>query len=38
MDTKIATVGKTGFIAVDYRYYSIPYKYIDKKLRVMYTA
>ena len=37
MDTKLATVGKTGFVSVDYRYYSIPYKFIGKKLRVMYN-
>ena len=37
MDTKIATVGKTGFVSVDYRYYSIPYKFIGKKIRLMYN-
>ena len=37
MDTKIATVGKTGFVTIDYRYYSIPYKFIGKKIRLMYN-
>jgi len=37
METKIATVGKTGFVTVDHRYYSIPYRFIGKKLRVVYN-
>ena len=37
MDTKIATVGKTGFVTIDYRYYSIPYKFVGKKIRLMYN-
>ncbi len=36
--TKTATVGKTGFVAIDYRYYSIPYKFIGKKVKVMYNT
>ncbi|OJV32565.1 MAG: hypothetical protein BGO29_00055 [Bacteroidales bacterium 36-12] len=38
MVTKTATVGKTGFVAIDYRYYSIPYKFIGKKVKVMYNT
>jgi transposase len=38
MISKTATVGKTGFITVDYRYYSIPYKFIGKKVKVMYNT
>ena len=38
MVTKTATVGKTGFVTVDYRYYSIPYKFIGKKVKVMYNT
>ena len=37
MATKTATVGKTGFVTVDYRYYSIPYKFIGKKVKLMYN-
>jgi transposase len=35
--TKMATVGKTGFVTVDHRYYSIPYKFIGKKVKLMYN-
>ena len=37
MTTKVATVGKTGFVTVDHRYYSIPYKFIGKKVKLMYN-
>jgi transposase len=37
MTTKTVTVGKTGFVTVDYRYYSIPYKFIGKKVKLMYN-
>ena len=37
MTTKTATVGKTGFITIDHRYYSVPYKLIGKKIKVMYN-
>src|SRR5665213_3555049 len=37
MVTKTAMVGKTGFVTVDYRYYSIPYKFIGKKVKLMYN-
>ena len=38
MTTKTGTVGKTGFVTVDYRYYSIPYKFIGKKVKLMYNT
>lgn len=38
MISKTATVGKTGFVTVDYRYYSIPYKFIGKKVKLMYNC
>lgn len=38
MVTKTAMVGKTGFVTVDYRYYSIPYKFIGKKVKVTYNT
>ena len=37
MTAKAATVGKTGYVTVDYRYYSIPYKFIGKKIKLMYN-
>ena len=37
MTTKTGTVGKTGFVTVDQRYYSIPYKFIGKKVKLMYN-
>ncbi len=37
MTAKMATVGKTGYVTVDYRYYSIPYKFIGKKIKLMYN-
>ena len=37
MTTKTATVGKTGYVTVDYRCYSIPYKFIGKKIKLMYN-
>lgn len=37
MTTKTSTVGKTGFVTIDHRYYSVPYKFIGKKIKVMYN-
>lgn len=37
MTTKTATVGKTGFVCIDHKYYSVPYKFIGKKIKVMYN-
>jgi transposase len=37
MTTKMAKVGKTGFVPVDQRHYSIPYKFIGKEVKVMYN-
>jgi transposase len=37
MTTKVATVGKTGFVPADQRYYSVPYKFIGKKVKLMYN-
>lgn len=37
MSAKIATVGKTGFVSFDHRYYSIPYKFIGTKVKLMYN-
>ncbi len=37
MTTKAATVGKTGFVTVEQRYYSIPYKFIGRKVKLMYN-
>lgn len=37
MTTKMSTVGKTGYVTLDYRYYSIPYKFIGKKVKLMYN-
>ncbi len=37
MTTKTATVCKTGFVTIDHRYYSVPYKFIGKKIKVMYN-
>jgi hypothetical protein len=37
MITKTATVGKTGYVTADYRYYSVPYKFIGKKVKLMYN-
>lgn len=37
MSTRVATVGKTGYVPLDYRYYSIPYKFIGKKVKLMYN-
>jgi len=38
MTTKMSTVGKTGYVTVDQRYYSIPFKFIGKKVKVMYNC
>ena len=37
MTAKTVTVGKTGFVTVDHRYYSIPYKFIGKKIKLLYN-
>jgi transposase len=37
MITKTATVCKTGFVTADHRYYSVPYKFIGKKVTLMYN-
>ena len=37
MTTRMATVGKTGYVPLDYRYYSVPYKFIGKKIKLMYN-
>ena len=37
MNAKVATVGKTGYVTIDHRYYSIPYKFIGKKVKLMYN-
>lgn len=37
MVTKMSTVDKSGYVTVDYRYYSIPYKFIGKKVKLMYN-
>lgn len=37
MSIKAATVSKTGFVTVDHRYYSIPYKFIGKRVKLMYN-
>lgn len=37
MTARTATVGKTGFVTVDHRYYSIPYKFIGKKVKLMFN-
>ena len=37
MHTKMATVSKSGYITLDHRYYSVPYKCIGIKIKVMYN-
>ena len=37
MTTKVSTLGKTGYVTVDHRYYSIHYKFIGKKIKLMYN-
>lgn len=37
MSTKMATVSKSGYITLDHRYYSIPYKFIGTKIKLMYN-
>ena len=37
MITKKATVGKTGYVTAEYRYYSVPYKFTGKKIKLMYN-
>ena len=37
MTAKVATVGKTGYVTVDYRYYSVPYKFIGKKVKLLFN-
>jgi transposase len=38
MDSKIVTVAKTGYVILDKRYYSVPYKYIGKKIKLLYNS
>ncbi|HRB36110.1 MAG TPA: IS21 family transposase [Niabella sp.] len=38
VSSKMATVGKTGYVVLDHRYYSIPYKYIGKKIKLVYNS
>jgi len=37
MQVKMACVGKTGYVTVDCRFYSVPYKFIGKKVKIMYN-
>jgi transposase len=37
MTTITPRVAKDGYVLVDYRFYSIPYKFIGKKIKVMYN-
>jgi transposase len=37
MTAKVATVGKTGYVTVDYRYYIVPYKFIGKKVKLLFN-
>lgn len=37
MSTKMATVSKSGYITLDHRYYSVPYKLIGAKIKLMYN-
>lgn len=37
MSSKLATVGKTGFVTLDHHYYSVPYKFIGKKVKLTYN-
>lgn len=37
MNMKMATVGKTGYAALDHRYYSAPYRFIGKKIKLLYN-
>ncbi len=38
LDSRITTVGKNGYVALDYHYYSVPYKYIGKKIKILYSS
>jgi len=38
MEAKMATVAKTGYVTVDHRYYSIPFKFIGKKVKLLYNG
>ena len=38
MEMKMVTVGKTGYAALDQRYYSVPYRYIGKKIKLLYNT
>lgn len=37
VSSKMATVGKTGYVALDHHYYSVPYKHIGKKVKLVYN-
>lgn len=37
MDCKMATAGKTGYVVLDQRYYSVPFKHIGKKVKLLYN-
>jgi len=37
MTSKPATVGKSGYVTIDYRYYSVPYKFIGKEIKVTFN-
>lgn len=38
LEQKAATVSKSGYVVLDHRYYSIPYKYIGKKVKLLYNS
>lgn len=38
MNVKVVAVSKTGYVVIDHRYYSIPYKFIGKKIKLMYNC
>jgi transposase len=37
MTAKAATVAKTGYVMVEQRYYSMPYKFIGRKIKLLYN-
>lgn len=37
MTSKQSMVGKTGYVPVDHRYYSVPYKFIGKEIKIMFN-
>lgn len=36
--SKMLTVGKTGYVGLDHRYYSVPYKYIGKRIKLLFNT